>query len=209
MRRREFIALIGGAAALGRLRRRAQQPAMPVIGFLGNGSPTGFKGRLAALRRGLSEVGFIEGQNVVIEYRWAEGRNERLPELADDLVRRQVHVIVTSYSSDPAMAAKAATNKIPIVFVTGVDPVRTGLVASLNRPGGNLTGVTGLGVELGPKRLELLREIIPSADVVAALVNPASPIAERVSTDFREAAAKLKMKLELLHASTDASNTLT
>jgi ABC-type uncharacterized transport system substrate-binding protein len=202
MRRRDFITLLGGAAAAWPVAARAQQATMPVIGFLCNGSPDAFASRIAAFRQGLGETGYIEGRNVSIEYRWANGRNDRLPGLADDLVRR-VTVIVTTNSSSVALAAKAATTTIPIVFATGVNPVESGLVASLNRPGGNLTGVTGLGVELGPKRLELLREIVPAGGVIAALVNPTSPIAERSSRDFQASARALGLQLQVLHASTE------
>jgi len=203
LNRREFIALVGGAAAWP-LVAHAQQSAMPVIGLLGTISPDRWASRLHAFRQGLSETGYVEGRNVGIEYRWAEGQNDRLPALAADLVRRQVRVIATPESTPAAFAAKAATTTIPIVFSVGVDPVAVGLVASLNRPGGNLTGVTNLNAEILPKRLELMHELVPTATTIALLVNPSNPlVAETESRDAQTAARTLGLQLHVLHASTD------
>jgi putative tryptophan/tyrosine transport system substrate-binding protein len=190
MRRREFISLLGGAAVWP-LAAWAQQSAMPVIGFLSSASPRLSEQRLRQFREGLKEAGYVEGQNVEIDYRWAEGQNDRLPALAAQLVQRRVAVIVAAGGTPSAVVAKAATSMIPIVFGVAVDPVKVGLVASLNRPGGNLTGVTNLNVEVGPKRLELLRELLPSVTVIAVLVNPASPaIAEPYARGLRAAPAR-------------------
>src|SRR5579862_4160820 len=175
MRRRDFISLIGGAASWP-LAARAQQPAMPVIGVLGGASPASRPVYLRAFHQGLGEVGYVAGHNVAIEYRWAEGQNDRLPAMAADLVHRQVAVIAATTTS-AALAAKAATTTIPIVFETAADPIQLGLVASLNRPGGNVTGVTQLTVGLVPKELELLHELLPTARVMAFLVNPADATA--------------------------------
>jgi putative tryptophan/tyrosine transport system substrate-binding protein len=202
MKRREFITLLGSAAASWPLAAWAQQPAMPVVGFLNGQSPVPFAAYVAAFRQSLGEAGYAEGRNVTIEFRWAEGQYDKLPALVANLVRRPVSVIAAT--TVPAVpAAKAATTTIPIVFVAGGDPVQQGLVASLNRPGGNLTGVTTMFVELGPKRLQLLRELVPTATSIAALVNPTGPIAETLSRDLRDAAGALGLRLDVLHASSE------
>jgi putative ABC transport system substrate-binding protein len=175
MRRREFITLLGGAAATWPLAARAQQHAIPTVGYLAPGSASGSAHLVDALRGGLAEIGYIDGRNVAIQYRWADGSYDRLPELATDLVDRQVTVIAACGSSTPGLAAKAATSSIPIVFQTGADPVEDGLVGSMSRPGGNVTGVSRLSVALDPKRLELLHEAVPKATVIAVLINPTSP----------------------------------
>jgi len=203
MKRREFITLLGGTAATWPLAARAQQRAMPVIGFLSSTSPQVFAARLRAFAQGLKEEGYIEGQNVAIEYRLAEDHDDRLPVLAAELVRRRVTVIAAG-GSPSSMAAKAATATIPIVFETASDPVTLGLVASLNRPGGNLTGVTNLNVEVGQKKLELLHELLPTATIIAVLVNPSAPaITEQFMRALQAAAPALGMQLHVLHASTD------
>ena len=203
MKRREFITLLGGAATWP-LAARAQQPAMPVIGFLRNTAATGSKPIVTAFFQGLKEAGFVDGQSVATEYRWADNQNDRLPALAADLIRRQVAVIVAA-GIPAALAAKAATTTIPIAFEVGADPIEAGLVASLNRPGGNLTGVTTVNVELAPKRLELVHEVVPTTRSIALLVNPASPFnAERLSTDTQIAARTLGLQLYVLHASTES-----
>jgi putative tryptophan/tyrosine transport system substrate-binding protein len=198
--RRELIATLGGAVAAWPLVAQAQQPAMPVIGFL-NGGVEGYAPYLNGFRQGLKTAGYIEGQNIAIEYRWAEGRYDRLPALAADLVDRKVTLIVAN--TPAARAAQAATKTIPIVFVTGADPVALGFVASLNRPGGNLTGVASLVDEIGPKRLELVHELLPTTSVFAVLVNPTSPAAEIVSRDVQSAARELRQTVHILNASTE------
>jgi putative ABC transport system substrate-binding protein len=202
MRRREFITMLGGAVVWP-LAAHAQQSAMPVIGFLGGTSPETFADRLRAFRQGLKDTGYVEGENVAIDYRWAEDHMDRLPELAAELVRRQVAVIVATGGPRSAWAAKAATTTIPIVFGTGEDPVRLGLVASLARPGGNLTGVNFFSNEVQAKRLELLRELVPGAARVAVLVNPANTTnTETTLRDVEPAAHAIGLHIQVLNAST-------
>jgi putative tryptophan/tyrosine transport system substrate-binding protein len=203
IRRREFIFTLGGAAAAWPLAARAQQPRMPVVGFLSSGSPNAFVDLVGAFHLGLNEAGYVEHRNVGIEYRWAEGQYDRLPALAADLVRRQVTVIVTSGGTPSALAAKSATTTIPIVFSTASDPVAAGYVASLNRPGGNLTGITTLNVEVGPKRLELLRELVPTAATIAVLINPTNPAAETQLRDLQTPIRTLGLQLHVLRASSE------
>jgi putative tryptophan/tyrosine transport system substrate-binding protein len=203
VRRRAFLAALSGAAAWP-IPAWAQKPAVPVIGFLGSESSHEWVERLDAFRRGLSETGLVEGTNLSMEYRWAEGLNERLPALAADLVRRQVDMIAVLGGTGAALVAKAATTTIPIVFRIASNPVDVELVASLNRPGGNVTGVTTLGVELAPKQLALLRELVPGAATFALLVNPTNTaIADRETKDLEAAAARLGVKLLILHASAE------
>jgi ABC-type uncharacterized transport system substrate-binding protein len=202
--RRQFISALGGSAFARPVAVRAQQPAMPVIGFLHSSSPEPMVNFVAAYRKGLSEAGFVEGQNVAIEFRWAAGQVDRLADLAADLVRRRVTVIVAPGSTPAALAAKAATTTIPIVFAIGADPVALGLVASLNKPGGNVTGMTFQNTELQAKALELLRELVPQAVRIVALVNPQSAFTEAVVKNLQEGAASLGLQLEILHASTES-----
>jgi putative ABC transport system substrate-binding protein len=201
MRRREFIAALGSAAAAWPVVARAQQPATPVIGWLCSGSPDTWAIYVTAFLRGLNETGYVEGRNVFIEYRWADDHNERLPTLAADLIRRKVAVIAANTPAVPVV--KAATTTIPIVFMTSADPVAAGLVASLNRPGGNLTGVTTLYVELTPKRLELLRELVPTASKIALLVNPTSSTTEAQLLDLQTATNTLGLQFYVQHASNE------
>ena len=203
MKRREFLGVLGGAAAAWPLAARAQKSVMGVIGFVGSDSPDLYADRLRAFRLGLKEAGYVEGQNVAIAYRWAEGRNDSLPALTADLIGRQVAVIVAT-TTPSALAAKVATKTIPIVFFVAGDPIELGLVAGLNRPGGNLTGATTLTLEVGPKRLELLHQMVPSATAIALLVNPTSPnLAEAQSRDLEVPARALGLRIHTLHASAD------
>ena len=203
MRRRELMLLLGAMMAAPRA-LRAQQKAMPVIGFLGSTSPGPNEPALAAFRQGLGETGYVEGQNLAIEYRWAESHYDRLPALAADLVARKVDVIAVTGGDAPVLAAKNATSTIPIVSILGGDPVKGGLIASLARPGGNLTGVSLMNVELMPKRLELLSELVPQAQVIALLVNPNNAISERIMGDVQEAAHAKGVQLHIMKAGTES-----
>jgi putative ABC transport system substrate-binding protein len=200
MRRRDFITLVGGAAAAWPMVARAQQPALPVIGYLYSGAPETSASWVAAFRKGLSEQGFSEGHNVAIEYRWGNNEPERLPELAVDLVRRRVAVIVAAGTSTGVLAAKAATTTIPIVFRTGGDPVELGFVASLNRPGGNITGINAMSLEIGTKRLGLLHELLPRAARFAVLFNPNDPNAGQYAKDLQAAASVIGRQVEFFGA---------
>ena len=204
MKRRELILGLAGAVGGLPLVARAQQKAMPVVGFLSGVSPGPYAPFVAAFRRGLSETGYVEGQNLAIEYRWAEGSYDRLPGMVADLVDRKVDVIATGGGTAAALAAKSATSTIPIVFAGGGDPVERGLVASLGRPGGNITGITFLGVELLAKRLELLSELVPQARVIALLVNADSANTERMVQDAQEAARAKGVQLPILRAGTES-----
>ena len=203
MKRREFLGVLGGAAATWPVAARAQQSVMPTIGFLSSASPKPYAPYVEAFRKGLSETGFIERQNVAIEYRWAEGQYDRLRDLVSDLIARQVAVIMTSGGNDPVIAAKSATSTIPIVFSTGGDPVRFGLVASLNRPGGNVTGASFLSISLEAKRLELVRDLIPAVSLIAMLVNPSSANAESQIKDMQVAAKSIGQRIVFLNATND------
>ena len=205
MRRREFIMALGGAAVAWPLRAGAQRPAMPVIGFLGTDSPELYAFRLRAFREGLRETGYVEGGNVAFDYRWAEGHYDRVPALLAELVSLKVNLIGAFAGNAPAVAAKAATATIPILFASAGDPVAIGLVASLSRPGGNITGVTALAVELGAKQLEALHELVPTATSIALLVNPTNPTqADTLSRDLQVAARTRGVALHVLHASTES-----
>jgi putative tryptophan/tyrosine transport system substrate-binding protein len=202
--RRQFVSALGGAVVAWPLGARAQQPTMPLIGFLNAASPQGYARNLAAFLKGLGDVGYVDSQNAAIEYHWAEGQIDRLPAMAADLVRRHVDVIAAT-STPAALAAKAATPTIPIVFETGADPIQLGLVASLNRPGGNVTGVTQTNNEITPKRLQLLHELLPTARVMALLVNPADrALAEITTKDVQAAALALGLELHVLNASSES-----
>ena len=204
MRRREFVRFAGSVVIAWPFAARAQQKTMPVIGFLSGTSPGPYASNVAAFRQGLSETGYVEGQNVAIEYRWAEGHYDRLPALAADLVGRKVDAIAASGGSVSVRAAKSATSTIPIVFTSGDDPVATGLVASLARPGGNLTGVSFLDVELNPKRLELLSELVPQARVIILLVNPNNSNADRIMREAQDAARAKGVQLPILKAGSES-----
>ena len=204
MRRRDFIRAVAGSAVAWPLASGAQQAAMPVVGYLGGETPERFATRLSAFRQGLSATGFDEGRNVAIEYRWADGQIDRFPTLAADLVRRKVSVIATPGSGVAALAAKAATTTIPVVFETGLDPIAAGFVKSLNRPEGNVTGITSLNVAVAPKGLELLHELIPKANSLAVLVNPANPVNTETNMKNLEAPARARgLQLHVLNASTE------
>jgi len=194
MKRREFITILGGVAAVWPLGARAQQKGVPLIGFLNTQSADSFSHLVAGFQQGLREAGFLEGQNIQIEYRWAEGRYDRLPELANDLVHRGIAVLVATGGEPAALAAKGSTQTIPIVFLIGGDPVRIGLVSGMNRPGGNATGATLLSTEVEVKRLGLLKELLPKANLIAALINPDFPLAEARRQDVLEAASRVGLK---------------
>ena len=200
MRRRDFVKGIVGSTVIWPLGARAQQPAMPVIGFLNATSAQGYERQVAAFLKGLAETGFVDGQNVTIEYHWADGKHDRLPAMAADFVRRQVAVIAAT-TTPAALAARLATTTIPIVFEVGNDPIRVGLVARLDRPGGNITGVTQLNTQLGSKRLQVLHEMVGKATVIAYLLNPHEAITE--SADMRETARNLGVELRILNATTE------
>ena len=203
MKRREFIKLIGGTVAVWPLVARAQQPSIPVVGFLGATTPEATANQVEAIRRGLSETGFVDGHSVKIEYRWAENRYAQLPAMAADLVSRKVDVIVANGQSVAALAAKTATATIPIVFSFGADPIKVGLVPNLNRPGGNVTGATTFSNELNTKKLEILHGLVPTTAAIALLVNPDSPTADFVVQDAQEAAHALGRRLLVLRASNE------
>ena len=203
MRRREFISLLGGALAAWPLAAQAQRAARPVIGFLGPASAAGYAPHLKGLRAGLGEVGFVEGDNIEVEYRWADNQLDRLPALAEELVRRPVAVLVAGGASAAALAAKGATVTIPIVFAIGADPVKLGLAASMNRPGGNVTGVSFLANALVAKELGLLRELIPTDTVIGALINPNNPVAASDTSEIEAAARSLGRQIRVIHVGTE------
>jgi putative ABC transport system substrate-binding protein len=203
MRRREFITLLGGAAVASPFATWAQPRTLPLVGFLGTGSPEADAYRVAAFRQGLNEMGYVEGQNLGIEYRWAQNDVARLPELAAELIKRRVAVIATPFSTPGALAAKAATSTIPIVFSMGGDPIGLGLVASLNRPGGNVTGLSYMAVQLAAKRVELLHELVPAAARIGVLVNPTNALTESLTRDALAAASALGIQIEVFTAGTD------
>lgn len=204
MRRREFVTLLGGVAAAWPIAARAQQETTPVVGFLDRGTPTGMAANLAGFRKGLAAAGYVEGRNVTVEYRWAENRNDRLPALAAELIRLPVAVIAATRSSAPAAAAKAVTSTVPIVFQTGSDPVRDGLVAAFDHPGGNVTGATRLTTELVPKRLEIILQLVPKATAVAMLVNPTGVQTAIQVQEMQEATRARGLALHIARASSDA-----
>jgi len=204
MRRREFITLLCGSAAVWPVGARAQQKGVPLIGFLNTQSADSFSHLVAGFQQGLSEAGFLEGQNIQIEYRWAEGRYDRLPELANDLVHRGIAVLVATGGEPAALAAKGSTQTIPIVFLIGGDPVRIGLVSGMNRPGGNATGATLLSTEIEVKRLGLLKELLPKANLIAALINPDFPLAEARRQDVLEAASRVGLKTIVVTARSES-----
>jgi putative ABC transport system substrate-binding protein len=203
VKRRKFITLLGSAAAAWPTAMNAQQPAMPVIGYLGAESPAAFASRVKAFRQGLGEAGYVEGRNVAIEFRWAEGQHNKLPALAAELTGRPVNVIVAPGGAPAAVAAKSITTTIPIIFEMGADPIAIGLVESLDRPGGNLTGVTSLNVQVTPKRLEILREVVPTAGMIAVLLNPTSPTTDSQLRRLQAAADVLGVQLRTLYASSE------
>ena len=204
MRRREFITIFAGTACMWPLDTLAQQSAIPVIGFLSSASPKPYAGRVAGFRKGLNEAGYIDGQNLVIQFCWAQGQYDRLPVFAADLVRQNVAVILSSGGDVAALAAKAATSSIPIVVVTGSDPVKAGLVASFNRPGGNVTGASFVATELEAKRLELLHDLVPTAAVIGILINPTNPAAESRSKDLQIAARTLDRDIHIVNVSNES-----
>jgi len=202
MRRREFIKVVVGSTAVWPFTARAQQSALPVVGFLNSASPQPWENYVAGFRAGLKEAGYVDGQNVTIEFRWAEGHYDRLPDMAADLVRRKVNVLVSTGGLPSVVAAKAATSTIPIVFTTGSDPVQDGLVKSINRPGGNSTGVYLLNNSLAPKRLEVMRELVPNARVIAFLVNPHNLSTDKQVREAQIAANSIGVQLHVFNAST-------